>query len=104
VKGFRNSTVKHHVPFTSTNSCFPNNIHFLLGSQLFQEAIRFLLPGSENGINYVLIPRYMGSIPMESKNSNSEEVGEDREVAMPGTSKARAVTPLTLPIMGIHWV
>ncbi|KAK2375595.1 hypothetical protein QL285_076479 [Trifolium repens] len=35
-----------------------------------------------NGMNNVLIPRYMGSIPTEGKNSTSEGGGEDREVAV----------------------
>jgi hypothetical protein len=41
--------------------------------------------GSGNGMNYVLIPRYMGSIPTEVKNFSSEGGGEDREVAVETT-------------------
>ncbi|WJX57916.1 hypothetical protein P8452_43423 [Trifolium repens] len=44
--------------------------------------------GSGNGMNNVLIPRNMDSIPTESKNSIREGGGEDHEVAVPGSPKA----------------
>jgi hypothetical protein len=47
--------------------------------------------GSGNELNMYLNPRVHGSIPMEDKNSTSERGDEDREIAVPRTSKARAV-------------
>jgi hypothetical protein len=38
-----------------------------------------------NGMNNVLIPRYMCSIPTKGKNSTSKRGGEDREVAVETT-------------------
>jgi hypothetical protein len=39
-----------------------------------------------------LNPKIHGSIPTKGKNSTREGGGEDREVAVPGSPKARAVT------------
>jgi hypothetical protein len=56
-------------------------------------------------MNNVLIPRYMSSISTERKNSNSEGVGEDRDVAVPGAPKTRAVTinQLQLEFLLLHF-
>jgi hypothetical protein len=47
-------------------------------------------------MNNVFISRGMCSIPTESKNSTIEGGGEDREVTVPGSLKARDVTHLNL--------
>ncbi|KAK2444707.1 hypothetical protein QL285_015713 [Trifolium repens] len=48
--------------------------------------------GSGNGLNMYLSPGYMVRFPRKAKTPIEKGVGEDREVAVPGSPKARAVT------------